>query len=383
MQAIGGGAVKIGIVTFYRVANYGAMLQAYALWKFLESRGHEIVFIHIPRVAPERIPLWRCFVSRSWKGVVTKLRLRIRHSITEFAASYPQTFVCHSIDDIKRETAACDVFIVGSDQMWNPIWCSGEHLPLVMLDFAAEGKPRIAYAASFGVESWDEKYGPERAGAALSKFKAISVREASGVEIVKDLTGRTDAKCLLDPTLLHGSGFYRRIIAERQIVNCDDSSYVFRYWLQWSDVRESDGAVELIKKLIGVNCVEDDSIPVGGVGASFYRMCGVQGKVTVPEWLNKIAGASFMLTNSFHGTVFAILFHRPFLSVLLRGGMSGMNERALSLLQILGLEDRAIYLDEVVEYERLIAEPIDWISVESRLDAKRDEVKEWLDEVGL
>lgn len=375
--------MKIGVVTFFRAANYGAMLQAYALWKFLESRGHEVVFIRTPCVAPKRIPLWRCFVSRSWKGVVTKLKMRIHHSITEFAASYPQTIICYSIDAIKRETAACDVFIVGSDQMWNPIWCSGEYLPLVMLDFAAEGKPRIAYAASFGVKSWDEKYGPERAGAGLSKFKAISVREASGVEIVKDLTGRTDAKCLLDPTLLHGSDFYRRIIAERPILNRGNLPYVFRYWLQWSDVRESDVAVELIKKRIGVDCVEDDSIPIKGVGSLFYRLCGVRGKIAVTEWLNKIAGASFVLTNSFHGTVFAILFHRPFLSVLLRGGMSGMNERALSLLKILGLEDRAIYPDEFDEYEWLIAEPIDWISVELRLNEKRDEVKEWLGEVDL
>lgn len=375
--------MKIGIVTFYGAANYGAMLQAYALWKFLESRGHEVVFIRTPCVAPGRISLWRCFVSRSWKGVVTKLKMRIQHSITEFAASYPQTITCSSIEAIRRETEDCDAYIVGSDQMWNPIWCSGEHLPLVMLDFAAEGKPRISYAASFGVTSWDEKYGPERAGAALSKFKAISVREASGVEIVKNLTGRMDAKCLLDPTLLHGRDFYQRIIAERPILNRGNLPYVFRYWLQWSDVRDSDGAVELIKNLIGVNCVEDDSIPAGGFASPFYRLCGVRGKIVVPEWLNKIAGASFVLTNSFHGTVFAILFHRPFLSVLLRGGMRGMNERALSLLQILGLEDRAIYSNEVSKYGRLIAEPIDWMSVESRLNGKRDEVKGWLEEVGL
>lgn len=375
--------MKIGIVTFYRVANYGAMLQAYALWKFLAARGHEVVFIRKPCAAPGRISLWRCFVSRSWKGVVTKLKMRIQHSITEFAASYPQTISCHSIDDVKRETAVCDAFIVGSDQMWNPIWCSGEHLPLVMLDFVAEGKPRISYAASFGVTSWDEKYGPERAGAALSKFKAISVRESSGVEIVKKLTGRTDAKCLLDPTLLRGRDFYQKIIAEHQIANRSDAPYVFRYWLHWSDVKESDCVVELIRRLTGADRVEDDNRPVGGVGSLFYRLCGVKGKISVPEWLNKIAGASFVLTNSFHGTVFAILFHRPFLSVLLRGRMSGMNERALSLLKILGLEDRAIYLDEVAECERLIIEPIDWVSVESRLDEKRDEVKEWFDEVCL
>lgn len=375
--------MKIGIVTFFRVANYGAMLQAYALWKFLESRGHEVVFIRTPRVAPTCIPFWRCFVSRSWKGFITKLKMHVQYPMTDFAADYPQTILCSSIEQVKRETADCDAFIVGSDQMWNPIWCSGEHLPLVMLDFVAEGKPRFAYAVSFGVKTWEAKYDPLRAGALLSKFKAISVREMSGVAIVKNLTGRTDTKCLLDPTLLYGRDFYQRLIGKCPTKNLCNSPYIFRYWLHWSDVMESDRVVELIKMRTGVSCVDGDVVPVGGISGLLYRLCGIDGKVSVPEWLNKIAGASFVLTNSFHGTVFAILFHRPFFSVLLRGDMSGMNERALSLLRIVGLEDRAIYLDEFDKYEPLVGRTIDWIGVEKMLSARRDEVDLFWGEVRL
>ena len=78
--------MKIGIVTFWRVANYGAMLQAYALWKYLEVRGHEIVFIAHPHLAPRRLPLWQCFISRRLEGVRIKLKGSVRHLMTAFAA---------------------------------------------------------------------------------------------------------------------------------------------------------------------------------------------------------------------------------------------------------------------------------------------------------
>ena len=87
-------------------------------------------------------------------------------------------------------------------------------------------------------------------------------------------------------------------------------------------------------------------------------------KVSVPEWLAKIAASDFVFTNSFHGTVFAILFHRPFVSILLRGPMSGMNERAISLLKKLGLKSRAVYADDVGAIKLALTTPVDWEKVE-------------------
>jgi hypothetical protein len=139
--------MKIGIVTFYRAANFGAMLQAYSLMNVLERMGHEVVFIRHQRCAPKRPPLWRSLVSRSLKWVKVKFKNYVCHPITDFAASYPPTKYCETIEEVKLATADCDAFIVGSDQMWNPLWCSGASLPLVMLDFAAEGKTRVSYAA--------------------------------------------------------------------------------------------------------------------------------------------------------------------------------------------------------------------------------------------
>lgn len=359
--------MKIGIVTFFRVANYGAMLQANALRRFLESMGHEVVFVSHPRVVASRLPLWRVFASRGLKGLTIKLKNYVRHSITDFAASFPQTKFCRTVDDVRQATADCDAFIVGSDQMWNPLWCSGAHLPLVMLDFAPQGKPRIAYAASFGTIVWREDQNAKLAGELLRKFAAISVREESGVKLANDLSGRTDAVQLLDPTLLHSADFYRKIIADVVLgIPRHEKPTVFKYLLdEWDDAETSNKAFEFVKNRLNLIETDSDRTPVRGILAPLCKLLGVTSKVSVPEWLAKIAASDFVFTNSFHGTVFAILFHRPFVSILLRGPMSGMNERALSLLKKLGLESRAVYADDTAAIESALASPIDWEKVDA------------------
>ena len=365
--------MKIGIVTFFRVANYGAMLQANALRRFLESMGHEVVFISHPRVVATKMPLWRVFVSRGLKGVKIKLKNYVRHSITDFAATFPQTKLCRTMDEVRQATADCDAFIVGSDQMWNPMWCSGKHLPLVMLNFAPEGKPRIAYAASFGTTVWREDQDAKQAGELLRKFAKISVREESGVKLANEISGRTDAVQMLDPTLLHSADFYRKIIADAGVdIPKHNRPTVFRYMLdEWDDVSASQKAFEFVKGKLNLKETDSDRIPVRGPLALLCKFLGVTAKVSVPVWLSKIASSDFVFTNSFHGTVFAILFHKPFVSLLLRGRMSGMNERALSLLKKLGLESRAVYADDQLAIMAAVESKIDWRLVDDALISQR------------
>ena len=374
------GKMKIGIVTFFRVANYGAMLQAYSLRRYLERMGHEVVFVRHKRCSPSKIPLWRAFVSRSLKGVKAKFKNYVCHSITDFAASYPQTKYCETIEEVKLATADCDAFIVGSDQMWNPLWCSGASLPLVMLDFAAEGKPRVSYAASFGTKEWREDQNAAEASRMLKKFKAISVREESGVKLVETLSGRTDAKCLLDPTLLQNVAFYSEIITKSKI--CRDKvnkPYVFNYILdEWSNVSEMQTALGVVKDKLNISKVVTDRKYAPGLLGLLCRILGVKGKIKVPEWLEAIASSEFVFTNSFHGTVFSILFHKPFVSVLIKGKMFGMNERALSLLKNIGLEDRAVCSDETERISSLVDKPINWEEVDSCLNELREVAKEFL-----
>ena len=128
-------------------------------------------------------------------------------------------------------------------------------------------------------------------------------------------------------------------------------------------------AFEVVKNRLNLIETDSDRTPVRGILAPLCKLLGVTAKVSVPEWLAKIAASDFVFTNSFHGTVFAIFFHRPFVSILLCGRMSGMNERTLSLLKKFGLESRAAYADDTAAIETALAAPIDWEKVDALCDA--------------
>ncbi len=365
--------MKVGIVTFYRVANYGAMLQAYALWKYLEGLGFEVIFIRHKRLAPPRLPLLQCLISRSLEGIRKKLKSYVRFHVTKFAESFPQTDRCKRVADIKSATADCDAFIVGSDQMWNPIWCAREYLPLVMLDFASDSQLRIAYSVSFGTKEWKNDQNAGYAGRLLSKFKAISVREQSGVELVRSLSGRCDARCLLDPTLLHTSGFYRRmgILPAKNREDCT-APYICRYILdEWDDGAHVSSVFRVLKQMLGIDDVKTDRCSAVGPLGLLCRCLHVDSRVSVSKWIARIAYSDFVVTNSFHGVVFAVLFHRPFLSLLLPDKYKGMNERLLSLLSILDLEYRAIYPDEIFKIDNILNKAIDWDGIDSTIQRER------------
>lgn len=130
-------------------------------------------------------------------------------------------------------------------------------------------------------------------------------------------------------------------------------------------------AFEVVKNRLNLIETYSDRTPVRGILAPLCKLLGVTSKVSVPEWLAKIAASDFVFTNSFHGTVFAILFHKPFVSLLLRGPMSGMNERALSLLKKLGLESHAVYADDQLAIKAAVESKIDWRLVDEALILQR------------
>ena len=137
-------------------------------------------------------------------------------------------------------------------------------------------------------------------------------------------------------------------------------------------------ALGVVKDKLNISNVVTDRKYASGLLSLLCRVLGVKAKIKVPEWLEAIASSEFVFTNSFHGTVFSILFHKPFVSVLIKGKMSGMNERALSLLKNIGLEDRAVYSDEIEKISLLVDKPINWEEVDSRLDELREVAKEFL-----
>ena len=221
--------MKIGIVTFYRSLNYGAMLQAFSLMKYLERRGHTVEFLTHSHAFVPRQSVLRMFLTRSLKGYLTNVKNKIEaylsYSITRFADSFPATDLLRDISDFRMKCSCYDAVIVGSDQMWNPRWVVPHFIPFVFLDLLSCKCKRISYAASFSTNAWNGGCEKE-VGSLLRRFDAISVREKSAVNLVRELSGR-EAEQLADPVLLNESSFFEFPCKLSKRYN----NYIFKYMI--------------------------------------------------------------------------------------------------------------------------------------------------------
>ena len=377
--------MKVGIVTFFRAPNYGAMLQAYALCHYLKDRGHEVEFIDYAFGNTRRIPLWKCFIVRNLHNCIDtirrKMKMYVRFDIVHFADNIPRSQRVSTFESLKNLGKKYYAVIVGSDQMWNPVWCSESFLPIVMLDFVPKGVKRVSYAVSFGTKVWRSEQNAEVAGRLLREFDAISVREESGVDLVRELSGREDVKWVIDPTLLHTALFYKNLFNDEcKKENKYILSYVLDEWLNNDDI---ESVLRLVKSCTAIKEVHTDKIPVKGVLSLVCKALRVQSKMSVGKWLSEIANADFVVTNSFHGTVFSILFHKPFLTIPVSGSLSGMNERVVSLLTMVGLESRIVKLEDVNICIGSRHNGINWAEVDRKLDSEKTKADAFLQSVLL
>lgn len=237
--------------------------------------------------------------------------------------------------------------IVGSDQVWHPVINEGDDA--YFLADVPDGVKRISYAPSFGVDEFDQKLEQKMAGW-LARFDALSVREPQGAAIVKRLCGR-EAAVVCDPTLLLERVDYEAIESKPRFGL--PKKYIAVYTVCGHPWAES-AAIGLGKKM-GLPVVH---LP-GGQLARWY-LPGKAKRVTAlgpAEWLWFIHHAEYVVTNSFHGTVFSLVYHRPF-TVALNGRAS--DARMLSLLDSVGVNDRVGYANRAVDGE------IDWAEVDAR-----------------
>lgn len=364
----------IGILTFYCSTNYGALLQARALNDFLIGRGHRVRFIRHPRTHQERFSFWRCFLHRRHDGYwrITKRKIQdwLNFSISTFAKSLNETEFCCDVDSAACAVSGFDALIAGSDQIWNPHWIVPDFLRLVFLDFAPRGCKRISYAASFAVTDWGMQAASE-ASELLNKFDAISVRENSGAEIVRRMCGR-EASVVLDPTLLHARHYYEMFAA----IRCQNQGdYIFTYLINgWGGGGGEDVFLKLCCDVLRIHTMKSET----------YHRLGFNLRVRVSRWLQRIRDSAFVITNSFHGVVFAILFERPFVAIRLQGEKSAMNVRIESLLSQLGLENRICNVgDNAKQTERILRQTIDWRAVSDRLQIERERSIGFIERIGL
>lgn len=345
--------MKIGIITFHWATNYGAILQTFALQTYLIKMGHEVSIINY-RPKKYRKTLFGCFYTPRFYLWTPRIKEYIKEQkLEEFRKKYlNETILYESLIDLQKNPPQQDVYITGSDQVWNPYFTTmGEGKPTssYFLDFGDKKVKRIAYAVSFGCENYPEK-AESIANKHIQNFCAVSVRENTGIGIVTKL-GYENAIKLPDPTLLLTSDDYNFGIPNPLPNEKSAVVYILR------------NETENIKRIISL-LLKDFRIET--IGESLKPD-------SVESWINKIRNSSLVITNSFHGMVFSIIFHVPFIITLSKDASIQMNDRFFSLLSSLELEHRIIYDCDHEKLNILLEETIDWKGIDIKLAEQRNE----------
>ena len=316
--------MKVAILTFHNSPNNaGAVLQAWALQHVLEMLGHKVSIIDYHRKRGDKNKWWSL---GSLGGIYYSLK---RFPLEMLRQSRCDAFRRRHLNLTPPEYGNriqyrdADAFIVGSDQVFNPV--HNEMNPAFLLDFVPQGKRRISYGASFGANDFSAEY-RQMLKAGLTKFDAISVREGSGVATIKNVAG-IDSLLVLDPTLLLDADEYRPLIAGGRSASPPNEPYVFMYIIgNHPDARRI--ALEKAREIGAKRIV----VMTNGRAEWHLPQLGTFRRIHVyspSDFLAHIASAAYVVTNSFHGTAFSIVFNRPFVS--LRNGTAGDNRMATLL----------------------------------------------------
>lgn len=333
--------MKVALLTIWREKNYGAELQAYATIKVLQQLGYDVRMIDI-RLSDCSKP--------NWKGCVTRFISQFGPSHKKFCSFWkehiPTTNRYKNIKEIQANPPEADIYIVGSDQVWNPE-LTKEFATLYFLNFGNDSVKRISYASSFGTNEWKFPDLKEDVKKLLFRFNHITCREDTGVQILKEEFG-LDAAQVIDPTLLLEN--YRNLIGE----TIERDTLV--YYPLSTDSELEEFSIKLAKDL--------DLEPINNKFTT--KLLGVieWDRVSIGEWIKNIVEAKFVITRSFHGMVFSILHKRQF-AVL--SGKNGRSTRLMSLLKTLGIEDRLFNNVEELNNARPWLNKIDYTVVYPKL----------------
>lgn len=358
---------RTALVVFPLHPSHGCILQTFALSKKLECFSKDVDIIDLQWQIEPKKRFKRSLrnlihkMQGSYKGTVfyngvvsPEEMQNLRAFIREYLGSNVKTI--YSEEQLaKINWRNYNAVIVGSDQTWRP-----KYVPNIyhfFLDFVSKDvvTKRISYAASFGTETWEyNQEQEERCRYLINLFDAVSVREQSGVELCKRYFNK-GARHVLDPTLLFTGEEYIKMLSLSE----DQGDFIAAYWLD--KTKEKDEILGKIKSFFRYDVVEVNQLKEGHETSKGYTAPSIQ------TWLQKNLSARFVLVDSFHAMVFAILFHKQFLVI---GNESRGLSRFESLLSQLGLAERLLHDDSVIN-EDIINKPINWDFVESKLSLLR------------
>jgi len=350
--------MKVGVVTFHSANNYGATLQTWALQKVLKDLGADasVINYHPDVIDALYDPMQ---LSKGPKRYAKILKLKMQGSkglkrYNKFQKFLKKNFKLtgdfRTYDQLKAANLALDAYIVGSDQVWNPTHIGG-YDPAYYLEFAQAGAKKISYAASVGTDYINPKY-KDNMKNALSTFTAISVRERSIKPAIEELAGRP-VEVVLDPTLL----LERKDYDEIKVKSSISEPYILLYMIE-----KNPQVITLANKLsvsLGMPVIQRR--PIKGLTNElppFYT-------ADAGEFLGLIEGASYVISNSFHGTVFSIIYGKPFISML----HSDTGSRVVDLLTELDLKSHIVY--DLADFQGISNFKLDIEAVSQRLGKMR------------
>lgn len=371
--------MKIGLITFSRARNYGGILQAYALNAYLRELGNEAFFIDY---ILERSNIYEPDVyvdnatklSKVWcKNGVTKALWKwlyfdkIKADYLTFSdfiekeCSFSRKYF--SIEELKNDPPQADLYVVGSDQVWNSDYAPQKALELPFYLPFVNGR-KISYASSFGNDTIPEQH-KKQVQEMLQPFSALSVREDSGKKILNELGLHADV--VLDPTLLFTGAFWSRK------TDCNlfkDEPYMLLYQVRF-DANVYRTAKVFAQKL-GCKMV---IISANRTDRRKYDQ-DVLISPNVETWLSAIQNARLVYTDSFHATVFSLLFHTQL--VVNSASRKNMASRITTLLKLAELENLEMKNFDIDEGLRKMGTKIDWAKVDELLQSHREYSQKWL-----
>lgn len=344
---------KVLIVTFKPEKNYGGIMQAYALQHTLNHLGAEATTTGL---LTRKLKL-RFGLSKIKQAIVAR-KLPPRNyaqKTKQFVADHIQLIDIFSFFSKNKSLDEYDLFVVGSDQVWRGLYSD---IPMHFFSFLqGDHKKRISYAASFGKDDIKDEYTAEDIASAselIKKFSGVSVREDSGVDICKRYFDYQQAQHHIDPTLILTPEDYSELI-NQDTEPSDYDGKVLSYVLDYS--QESLAIINKVADELGL-----EPCHFMGYGESAKRPLK-----SVYQWLKAFRDSSFVVTDSFHGTAFSIIFNKPFVAI---GNKSRGLGRFKSILNMFNLSNRMVFSADELSNE-LLHENIEWSKINDKIEAER------------
>lgn len=361
---------KVKVITLQNIRNYGSVLQALATQEMFKSIDFEVSFIdfrrHNSKDLKTKLNNWvkqdRGIKRLIKKAVLLPTMLYQDRVFTRFIEKYLSVDhqICTTDEDFSKLKLDADLYCTGSDQTWNSGW-NGGLVKSLFLNFVPDGKPKVAYAASFGkseLEDWEK----EETKRLLERYDLLSVREAAGVEIINNL-GLDSVEHVLDPTIQLDRNYWKQYAVERKI----KEKYVLVYQLNTNPKFDKYAENFATKR-----------------GAKLYRFCTRYDQIfsngkslVIPEvldFVNLIMNADCVITDSFHATAFSINSNTNFISVF----PEHFSSRLASILKLTSLEDRQ--LKDYEDYS-FVSKDVDFTNANNVLVEQRRKGVEFLNKI--